>query len=555
MQMKSLAAALGIALCSTYLTSNAAQAANRVILPSNSQSAGTVMSRRGRMQLHRPHLLRVRHHEGGRRVQHDIPTGPFVYHGGNLLLNMHVYLVFWQWNNDPDNEAAYVTNYVRDVGGSSWLENNTQYTNGSGTAISNNAHFESGIWYDYTNPMPHDPQNGDFAQEAMNAQEHFGVNDPNAVYLIATPSGAQDQGNGFGSTFCAYHDFAYITGGTLPYINLPYQPDMQSQCYAYVQGGLLDGVSYSAGHELAESQTDPSNGGWWAPDSQQGVLDEVADLCQLFGQTEEQLYLLSGLYVAPALWDNQSSVCSYYLPKHWDAVGVGGTNDIWTLATDTVTGGHTLYAYSPPGYPANFYAVFGQGTDLNVDASGTPWVVSNKKLYNYSAYNGLNLYPSPSAVQVSVGPDGSIWLLGGKKKDGGYTVYEKGGALGYQSFAALGGVQAKYVSGAASGLGMVVDNKGKFRQYNPETLSWQIITSPTPMYQVYGSDIANSTFVLAAPQSSNGYELYWWDNQTGVYYNSSFSGIDLAVGPGADPYVIQNNHYLYHYTNGSFQNF
>ncbi len=254
------------------------------------------------------------------------------------------------------------------------------------------------------------------------------------MYVIATPSGAQDPygGRGFPNQLCSEHSWTYADNEgkeALPFVNLPYQPDAQqygTSCYAYVERGLLDGVGVSLGHELAETQTDPDLGGWWAPDSDPCVLvDEVGDMC--VGNGYEMLFLLSGVYAVQDLWDNQSTDCSFYLPKKWANVAIGGGGQIWGLGADAYPGGHAVYSFSPPNYPANFYSVIGYATDLTVDQSGTPWTAENKKLYYYSAANGFNYVHSPAASQVSIGLDFGIWLLGAKKKDGGYQCTSAAG--------------------------------------------------------------------------------------------------------------------------------
>jgi len=58
---------------------------------------------------------------------------PLTYHGGPVINNPRVYLVFWgsQWNNnDPSGEASIIINFMNGVGGSAWLNVATQYCSG-----------------------------------------------------------------------------------------------------------------------------------------------------------------------------------------------------------------------------------------------------------------------------------------------------------------------------------------------------------------------------------------------------------------------------------------
>jgi hypothetical protein len=80
-----------------------------------------------------------------------------------------------------------------------------------------------------------------------------------AQVVVATRSGTCPFGFGCGNTsgqYCGWHDATEIAGG-VPFTNLPYQSDSPN----------CDGVTITAGHEYAESITDPyppPAGGTWA---------------------------------------------------------------------------------------------------------------------------------------------------------------------------------------------------------------------------------------------------------------------------------------------------
>lgn len=502
-------------------------------------------------------------YNGHKMPRRSDQSGPVTYHGGKLVLNMKVYVVFWQWGSDPYGEANYVVGMVRDLGGSSWLQNDTQYADSLGEHIKNNAGMLKGVWIDNVDPLPHDPTPVDFGPEALIAQKHFiGKYDPNAVYVIATPPGDQDPNGGdeFGVKMCSEHAWTYadqLGKKGVPYVNLPYQPDAMTygvNCYANSvnpgNSGVLDGVGIAIGHELAEVQTDPFNfGGYWAlSNDPNDPEDEIADLC--VNQNLEDLDLFSGQYAVQSLYDLQSNFCNDYLPKTFDEISIGGDNSIWALGTDNY-----LYTHSPLGSAPNFYAVPAQGTNLAVDSNGTPFLVSQNQLYFYQTSSGLHLIDSPPASRVSVGTDNSVWMLGTAKARGGYTVYEEGGALGNYSFTALSGISATRIAAEPSGQGLAVDNKHNLRRYNPGNAGWDYVGGPQAQ-DVVPTANPQDVLMLAWPKVGNDYPMLGLDLATQTIAPLGFDAVNVSVGPQGDPWAVTSSGYLYHYNTwcNCFQN-
>ena len=108
---------------------------------------------------------------------------------------------------------------------------------------------------------------------------------------------------------------------------LPYQPDVGSACGAGAvnPGNVLDGVTMTAGHEYAETATDPSGptrpgqaGGWF---DQSG--SEIADKCLPLGHlpTGVNIKLSTGRFAVQPLWSNNDGkhggcVVSYISPSN-----------------------------------------------------------------------------------------------------------------------------------------------------------------------------------------------------------------------------------------------
>jgi serine protease len=223
-----------------------------------------------------------------------------VYHGGPVQRRPDVYLVFWGWSQDPDGVAPYLTKFVNHFGGSAWYDTVTQYFSAAQGSIKRSHKQLAGTWHD-TSSAPFAAEYGDIANEAVKAAAHFGYQS-NAAYLIATPYG-QDP-DGFGVAFCAYHGVTPSARGNVAFVALPYMPDGGTACGSNAvnqsASGILDGVSIVAGHELAETETDPDLDAWFDVSG-----FEVADKCQW--QNLANVPMSGAAFAVQPLWSNDAN--------------------------------------------------------------------------------------------------------------------------------------------------------------------------------------------------------------------------------------------------------
>lgn len=272
--------------------------------------------------LHKMPTLRGVHGAGRGGKPRGTPN--LSYHGGvggvGVQTAPALYLVTWGWTSDPSGEEAYLRSFLGGVGGSAWNNSVTQYcqnvptgtvfcSSASGAVYAGNpAGTLVGVWDDPSAPPSH-PSQSQLAQEAVNAAAHFGNTasgaNANAQYVIATAHGKSS--SGFGVQYCAWHSSTTSAYGTLAYTNLPYIPDAGGACgQSFVNSGsagLLDGVSIVAGHEMAETETDPfPNGGWL-----DGNGGENADKCAWISSGQgaaADVTLSTGTFAVQALWSN-----------------------------------------------------------------------------------------------------------------------------------------------------------------------------------------------------------------------------------------------------------
>jgi hypothetical protein len=244
------------------------------------------------------------------------------YHGGvggiGVETAPRVYVVFWgsQWSDDPSGEASLVQNFLKGVGGSSWLNSVTQYCqgvasgtsvcNGAGQAAGNPTGIFAGAWTDNSSPAPSKPTQSQLAAEAARAATRFGNttagSNASAQYVIATAHG--NNSSGFGTQYCAYHSSTSSSAGNIAYTNLPYITDAGASCGANFNGlGANAGITIVEGHELAETITDQfPNGGWL-----DGSGAENGDKCAWISSGQgasANVSLSTGVFPVQSLWSN-----------------------------------------------------------------------------------------------------------------------------------------------------------------------------------------------------------------------------------------------------------
>jgi serine protease len=228
-----------------------------------------------------------------------------------------IYLVFWgsQWTgNDPSGEASILENFFAGVGGSSWNSSVTQYCgasicNGASEAIGNQGGVLAGTWYDKARAAPRHPTQSQLAAEATAAAAHFGNitadANANAQYVIATARG--NSARGFGTQYCAWHSATSSASGYVAYTNLPYITDAGYSCGANFNGlGPKAGITIVAGHEFAESETDPFPDTGWMDSSGCENGDKCAWIASGQGAAAN-VVLATGTFPVQSLWSNAFS--------------------------------------------------------------------------------------------------------------------------------------------------------------------------------------------------------------------------------------------------------
>jgi hypothetical protein len=304
------------------------------------------------------------------------PDCPLPYNGGATQLTPHVYLLLWgpQWESSPGETASatYLQRFFQGLGvepQDTWSRVLDDYPDSGGLVPEFGSSVFAGTYEDPETP-PVGANPAQFAAEAQAFAMLIGL--PIADYgntqiVVATQSGTCPLGfdcPGANGWYCSYHADSLGTTG-VPFIALPYIADAGSgQCENEMLGGPFDGYSISAGHEYAETITDPYNWtGYW--DSAMGLASgEVADKCEDNNQFAYAA-LSTGDFAVQQLFSNAAYAatgqgCTFGWPDNITVPNPG------TLSTPVHTSVNLpVNATSSADYPLSYSGYLPPGLTIN----------------------------------------------------------------------------------------------------------------------------------------------------------------------------------------------
>ena len=263
-----------------------------------------------------------------------------LYHGGPVWQSgTKVAAVYWSattiFNGGPTpgtigsgaQDGSLVGYFMRNLGGSSYFNINSTYTDGSGKAIVNAVSYTE-FWANNTN-APTGTANVSDAQ--MLAMLEFAFNngrltyDGSTVYAIFT-SGAVNLGGGFGTQYCAYHYHGNVTVNgvvrNVLYAAMPYNAAYPSSCTAGTapNGDFgADAEVNTLAHEIEETTTDLMGNAWF---DTRGY--ENADKCAWnWGVTSSN---------GTGTWNITVGTKQFLVQQNWVNAGSGGCAKSWPIS-------------------------------------------------------------------------------------------------------------------------------------------------------------------------------------------------------------------------------
>lgn len=198
-------------------------------------------------------------------------TGDTTYHNGPVMTaaTTNAYVI-WYGNWAETNATNLLKkNIIRaalgNIGGTSYWNTNTTYTDGSGNAIKNSVtlagEYTPGGSYSKT------LSDSNIATIVKNAitQNKF-IKDPNGIYFVLT-SGDIAESSGFLTRYCGWHTYQTITGTAIKYSFVGDATKKLSSCTAQSVSpngdAAADGMVSVIVHELEEAASDPQLNAWY----------------------------------------------------------------------------------------------------------------------------------------------------------------------------------------------------------------------------------------------------------------------------------------------------
>jgi hypothetical protein len=201
------------------------------------------------------------------------------YHGGPIMTGQkHIYYI-WYGNWTGNTATSILTDLAQNMGGSSYFNINSTYTDGSGGKVDNLATYSGSRNDNYS-------QGKNLSDSAIQAIVAAGnPTDTNAVYFVLTSSDVTAT-SGFCTSYCGWHTHGLINGKDIKYSfvgnpdRCPTSCEDQSSSSPNGNPGA-DGMASIIAHEFEEAATDPDLNAWYDRRGQ-----ENADKCAwTFGST------------------------------------------------------------------------------------------------------------------------------------------------------------------------------------------------------------------------------------------------------------------------------
>jgi hypothetical protein len=260
------------------------------------------------------------------------------YHGGALVLNPDVVLIFWgsQWLTDQVHIDARVAlgALYQQIGTSQYACSWGEYAVGAGPVGAGTYDPQSPDIISTAPPLQFchlgdsQPQLCDQTIQQQIVAEatagHVPAPTDNTVYVVVPPQDvaveASDGSTGCGGTsfyFCGYHDSFIAAGHPNPfrYAVLPFPcTSGQFTCFFDSQQTPRGSLQIIGSHELAEIATDPDAPpvgarGWFSD----RTLSENADICESFS-CQGELSVGAQTFPVNSLWSNLAKGCVDSVP-------------------------------------------------------------------------------------------------------------------------------------------------------------------------------------------------------------------------------------------------
>jgi hypothetical protein len=183
-----------------------------------------------------------------------------IWHSGAILNSTKVVAIYWGSSWTPSNpKIAGLASFYGGLGGSSYMNTNTEYT-GTNGQVGSGVTYQTG-YVDTASAPRNAPRTSAVLSEVCKVLSTQGVAPvSNSFYPVYVDTKRGHAG------YCAWHSYGTCNGVPIQFgffFNLDGDPgcDPGDTQTGHAQG--LAALGNVSGHEISETATDPRNGGWW----------------------------------------------------------------------------------------------------------------------------------------------------------------------------------------------------------------------------------------------------------------------------------------------------
>jgi hypothetical protein len=186
------------------------------------------------------------------------------YHGGPVMNGtVNVYYI-WYGNWSGNSGTTILTNFISNLGGSSYEHINTTYYDGSNTHVTGAINYAGSTTDNYSQGTSlSDAQIQSVVAAHCGA---LGSCDPNGLYFVLTSSDVTAS-SGFCTQYCGWHNHGTIAGKDVKYAFVGNPDRCPTSCEQQTTGpngnAGADGMASIIAHESEEAISDPDLNAWY----------------------------------------------------------------------------------------------------------------------------------------------------------------------------------------------------------------------------------------------------------------------------------------------------
>jgi hypothetical protein len=201
--------------------------------------------------------LGVVHARGEAHAARPRRSVDLLWHNGAILPSSTIRAIFWgaSWSS-PGDKISGMDSFYNGIGGSSYLHTNTEYTGTNNQVVGTGVTY-SGHLVDLSAAPSKAPSTSTIQAEVAKVITSPVANAYYPVYI--------DQPRGHAG-YCAWHSYGTVHGVPVEF-GFFFKLDGDAGCDPVDTGSNhsqgLAAIANVSGHELSETVTDPSNGGWY----------------------------------------------------------------------------------------------------------------------------------------------------------------------------------------------------------------------------------------------------------------------------------------------------